>query len=376
MAFCINCGNQLPDGAKFCMNCGTPVPAVPQSAPETISEPTPEPIPEPIPEPTSEPIPEPTIEPAPEAEPEPVPQPAPAPAMQFTQVQPADVDDDLNMEGPPIVGSYSMPVTENAAQPASAKRPKSPKQPRQGGVPRKIVVFAVGGVIALAVVITAVVLIIKAVGGSSKKAEGTGTALTELLDDAARTYYNGNGMNSSADGKSQDETKDIESESTDEEESSDASSGNEKLYQGCINASLPAGFVQGGSDGTSEEEFYREDDKDKIIKIHISSSKGSARSAAEDDVQWWIDNNGGDGYEIADDLKAGNYTWTVEHFPFNGENSSAKFYADVTDKYHLEVICFMMNENDPDALAFLESVHMEDGDPGKLRSEWLDSRNK
>ena len=21
--FCMNCGTQLPDGAKFCMNCGT-----------------------------------------------------------------------------------------------------------------------------------------------------------------------------------------------------------------------------------------------------------------------------------------------------------------------------------------------------------------
>ena len=355
MAFCINCGNQLPDGAKFCMNCGTPVPTVPEPAPTPVVEP--EPIPEPVPEPV------------------PVPEPAPAPAMQFAQVQPADVDDDLNMEGPPIVGSYTAPTPQQQA-PKAQKPAKAPKQPRQGGISRKAVIFAVGGVVALAVVITAVVLIIRAVGGSSKKAEGTGTALTELLDDAARTYYSGNGVTSSGDGGSQDETKDNESENFGEEETSDASSGNEKLFQGCIYASLPAGFVQGGSDGTSEEEFYREDDKDKIIKIHISSSKGSARAAAEDDVQWWIDNNGGDGHEIADDITAGNYTWTVEHFPFNGENSSAKFYADVTDKYHLEVSCFMMNENDPDAIAFLESVHMEDGDPGKLRSEWLDSRRK
>ena len=25
MAYCINCGNQLPKGAKFCSNCGSPV---------------------------------------------------------------------------------------------------------------------------------------------------------------------------------------------------------------------------------------------------------------------------------------------------------------------------------------------------------------
>ena len=25
MAFCINCGHEVPDGAKFCANCGTAV---------------------------------------------------------------------------------------------------------------------------------------------------------------------------------------------------------------------------------------------------------------------------------------------------------------------------------------------------------------
>ena len=25
MAFCMECGTRLPDGAKFCINCGTPV---------------------------------------------------------------------------------------------------------------------------------------------------------------------------------------------------------------------------------------------------------------------------------------------------------------------------------------------------------------
>jgi len=48
MAFCINCGNQLPDGAKFCMNCGTPVPSVPEPAPEPDSETVPEPVTEPV----------------------------------------------------------------------------------------------------------------------------------------------------------------------------------------------------------------------------------------------------------------------------------------------------------------------------------------
>ena len=32
MAFCVNCGNQLPDGSKFCGNCGSPQGAVPTRA--------------------------------------------------------------------------------------------------------------------------------------------------------------------------------------------------------------------------------------------------------------------------------------------------------------------------------------------------------
>lgn len=33
MAFCINCGNQLPDGARFCASCGTPVNSAPAQDP-------------------------------------------------------------------------------------------------------------------------------------------------------------------------------------------------------------------------------------------------------------------------------------------------------------------------------------------------------
>ena len=31
MPFCINCGHQLPDGAKFCAECGSPVQATAQT---------------------------------------------------------------------------------------------------------------------------------------------------------------------------------------------------------------------------------------------------------------------------------------------------------------------------------------------------------
>ena len=79
-------------------------------------------------------------------QPEPAPKPEPAPAMQFTQVQSADPDDDLDMEGPPIVGSYSIPEAD------SAVRRQEPKQRPQGGGSRKVLIFAAGGIVALAVV--------------------------------------------------------------------------------------------------------------------------------------------------------------------------------------------------------------------------------
>ena len=40
MAYCSNCGNKLPDGAKFCNECGTPVPsAQPSAEPQQKQEP-------------------------------------------------------------------------------------------------------------------------------------------------------------------------------------------------------------------------------------------------------------------------------------------------------------------------------------------------
>ena len=43
MAFCINCGSQIPDGAKFCPSCGTPVASIPTPAPAPVPEPIPAP---------------------------------------------------------------------------------------------------------------------------------------------------------------------------------------------------------------------------------------------------------------------------------------------------------------------------------------------
>lgn len=39
MAFCKNCGNQIPDGAAFCNSCGTPVQAQAQAQPQPQAQP-------------------------------------------------------------------------------------------------------------------------------------------------------------------------------------------------------------------------------------------------------------------------------------------------------------------------------------------------
>ncbi len=204
MAFCINCGSQVPDGAKFCAACGTPV----------VSAPAPAPAPAP------EPIPEPVVEPAPEPAPIPVPEPVPAPApvqgsQQFIQVPPTDTDPDLDMEGPPIVGNYVIPGMENvpqqqykppAAKPAgvaqaskAVKQPNAVKPPRAvkqtskgSGCSGKTILIIVGAIIAfILVIVLAGIIIFKAIGiGKDSSGKGTGTALTELLDNAAATHYN------------------------------------------------------------------------------------------------------------------------------------------------------------------------------------------
>ena len=33
MAFCMNCGTKLPDGAKFCLECGTPLGQLGEASP-------------------------------------------------------------------------------------------------------------------------------------------------------------------------------------------------------------------------------------------------------------------------------------------------------------------------------------------------------
>lgn len=235
MAFCINCGSQIPDGAKFCPSCGSPAASIPTPAPapvpepipaptpvyESAPEPAPAPVPVPAPEPTPVSAPIPAPAPAPEPAPEPIPTSAPAPvsmqaAQQFIQVQPTDADPDLDMEGPPIVGNYTIPGMENVPpqqyippaasapqqanqqapiqQPAyqqapASKPPKKSKATKQGagGKFPVIVAVAAGGVVLIAVIVCAIIFIPRLLGVPEVKGEGD--ALTKLLDNSAAALY-------------------------------------------------------------------------------------------------------------------------------------------------------------------------------------------
>ena len=122
------------------------------------------------------------------------------------------------------------------------------------------------------------------------------------------------------------------------------------------------------------DEYRMEDDHDVSIKVmeHSTTSKlPSAMAQAEDDVAFYVENKGEDcGWYVGDDVTVGDYTWHTVHFPWNGENSSEKFLADVNDDYYIEVDCFMMDENNDEVIKFLESFHTADGDIGELHLAW------
>ena len=175
MAFCINCGSQIPDGAKFCVACGTPV----------VTAPAPEPVAEPIAEPAVQPAPAPIVEPMPTPVAEPAVQPAPAPVAE-PAVQPT----------PAPQQTYIPPVQQQPEpqKKAAVESPKSSKRSAEGGSKfGSIMMWIVGGLIALIIVLSVIFKIVDIAGGGSgsKKSGGSGTALTELIDDTATTYYGG-----------------------------------------------------------------------------------------------------------------------------------------------------------------------------------------
>lgn len=337
MAFCINCGSQIPDGAKFCPSCGSPAASIPTPAPAPVPEPipaptpvyesTPEPAPEPVPVPAPEPTPVsapiPAPAPAPEPAPEPIPTSAPAPvpmqaAQQFIQVQPTDADPDLDMEGPPIVGNYTIPGMENvpqqqyippaasapqqayqqapiqqpAYQQAPASKPpeksKAPKQGAGGKLP-VIVAVAAGGVVLIAVIVCAIIFIPRLLGAPEVKGEGD--ALTKLLDNSAAALY---AVEDAAPSPSSmpdyDNGDDEYRESEDEvfEEDTDGSSAPED--------SEAENTESAGDTGEAEEAHMVEDVDTQALGSSFSGemeTKGNDHFTVDVPENWWGSTEGG-----------------------------------------------------------------------------------
>ncbi len=109
MAFCIQCGNQVPDGVKFCPTCGAPIAQAPVQQAQTFTAP---------------------------------------------QVQAA-----------------------------------MPQQKKGGSKVGLIIGIAAGGTVLLAGIIVGVVLLFGKLSAPKADGNGNGTALTDLLDVTAATYY-------------------------------------------------------------------------------------------------------------------------------------------------------------------------------------------
>ena len=227
MAFCINCGSELPDGAKFCMSCGTP-----------------------------------------NAAPAPAPSPEPAPV--------------------PVEQSAEQPVPEQAA-PQSQAAPKVVKRSVQGGGFGKIMMIIVGALIALTIILGLIAIIKNAVGGSSGSLEGagSGTALTEILDKTAATHYGGG--TSKPSNSSDDDGKDAEDGGNGGKSEGGRSSGaatSTTLHQGWYYADYPAGYEpfseeeNSFSDGTGDHQISAE-------MSYTSSSIPDAKAMAQDNVDMW-----------------------------------------------------------------------------------------
>ena len=220
MAFCINCGIQLPDGSKFCPSCGTQQPEAPAPAPAITPAPAPAPIPEaepvpvlrsrpaamPVPEPISEPESEPIPEPIPEPEPVtvsiPVQEPVyeqsaipskvpeePASTRLGSPIMQAESDMETGEEPDPVVGTYRIPSVTD--QSPGLKKSKRQRSSGSGKNLLPVILGAVGGVIVLAIIVTAAFMIFKKVGKPDVPS-GTGTALVQIVDNAAYNIQNGN----------------------------------------------------------------------------------------------------------------------------------------------------------------------------------------
>lgn len=296
MAFCTNCGNQIENGVKFCPVCGTPAAQQPVMQQSVMQQPV---------------------------------------MQQLTAQEPIP----------------EQPVTE---QSAGAGRQTGTKKNNGGGLPLPVIIIGAAAALIIVVVIAFNVIkhVIKA--KSSTGSKGEGTALTELLDSTAATYYLGGGVTSSGD-----DAEDSASQKDNDETSSGAeqSAGSSDIPSGdgmVSEEDLQKGYVwldevkNGVFDTTYEElvdwfgvdgEFDKEDYSDTYsckMRYYTWYSK--------DDNNHLIYVNLG---ERDPENKPGVYTIT-------GFNSNGWDTEEAADKY-LEDVKAKASEKDKDAAADAES---------------------
>lgn len=380
MAFCINCGNQVPDGAKFCHVCGTPVVAVPSATPD------PEPVnEEPVVEgPVVEPGPEPVVE---ETVVEPAPEPvAKEPVLENPQGHPT-INGKVytgypeNYVAPqpapgPVPQQQAAPQKQQQApqskKPAKAqkppKAPKQPKQPGQGGGFGTVMMIIVGALIALAIILSIIGFVLKAVGviGGASKSAGSGTALTELLDSAAATYYNGGSSPASGD-ISVDKPEGSKEE--DKEASSDAGSSNVKasttLHAGWFYADFPPEYEA----LSNEEDSFGDGTGNHQISVdldYLTSSKPNAAALAQENVDMWNGER-----QLGPVLDLGKYKWSTVVYKV-GDKPITYCYADIDDSHAIQMIAEGLAVDDQVLLDILASTSTVD-DPETAHDDFFNS---
>lgn len=138
MAFCIQCGNQVPDGVKFCPTCGAPIAQAPVQQAQNVAQ-----------------------------------------AQETAQAV-------AQMKQQATTGTFQAAGQTYTAPPVQAAMPQQKKGGSKVGL---IIGIAAGGTVLLAGIIVGVVLLFGKLSAPKADGNGNGTALTELLDVTAATYY-------------------------------------------------------------------------------------------------------------------------------------------------------------------------------------------
>lgn len=210
-----------------------------------------------------------------------------------------------------------------------------------------------------------------ACGGSEKEAAGSGTALTELVDSAAVTYYGAGSSNASSEASSKpaadtlaqgDTNKDAGEETGNTGSAKSDAKTSTTLHQGWYYADYPSGY-----EPFSEEENSFSDGNNHQISADITyrtSSEPDAKAKAQAEVDMWNGER-----QLGPVLNLGEYEWHTVLYDAEGKPITYA-YANATD----EVVAYFIAEglavDDQNLLDLLASFKTVD-DPENARDKYL-----